>query len=186
MCSIVHLFCLFMKTHLLALLQDNYLDLLCCAFLSKLSGCVRNITAFCQHLLKLMLSGVLADTDISVKPKYQPIISARPIYRSISTQIVLLHEAPDYIGTHRIKNAHNYYCIIFVSSGLGMCDRLNSQWQQLLALSDCGTRELLWKSWMLNIVWLVSVLLHLTRLIICCTLCMKKEQLTFNFRYCAL
>jgi len=36
----------------LALLQDNCLDLLmlCCAFLSKLSGCVKNITAFCQHL----------------------------------------------------------------------------------------------------------------------------------------
>jgi len=30
-------------------LQDNCLDLLCCAFLGKLSGCLRNITAFCQH-----------------------------------------------------------------------------------------------------------------------------------------
>ena len=29
----VHLVCLFMKTHLLALLQDNCLDLVCCAFL---------------------------------------------------------------------------------------------------------------------------------------------------------
>jgi len=26
-CSMVHLVCLFMKTHLLGLLQDNYLDL---------------------------------------------------------------------------------------------------------------------------------------------------------------
>jgi len=36
-------------------------------------------TAFCQFLLRLIISAVLADTDISVKPKY------RPIYRSIST-----------------------------------------------------------------------------------------------------
>jgi len=41
---------LFMKTHLLALLHDNCLDLVRCAFLRKLSACVRNITAFCQHL----------------------------------------------------------------------------------------------------------------------------------------
>jgi len=38
MCSMVQHVCLFMKTHLLALLQDNCLDLLCCTFLSKLSG----------------------------------------------------------------------------------------------------------------------------------------------------
>ena len=43
----VHLVCLFMKMHLLALLQDNCLDLVCCASLHKLSGCVRNITACC-------------------------------------------------------------------------------------------------------------------------------------------
>jgi len=67
-----HLICLFMKTHLLALLQDNCLDLVLCAFLRKLSGCVRNMTAFCQHLLRPIKSAVLADTDISVKPKYQP------------------------------------------------------------------------------------------------------------------
>ena len=47
-------------------------------FWRKLSGCVKNITAFCQHLLRPIKSAVLADTDISVKPKY------RPIYRSIS------------------------------------------------------------------------------------------------------
>jgi len=35
--SMVYLVCLFMKPHLLALLQDNYLDLLRCAFLRKLS-----------------------------------------------------------------------------------------------------------------------------------------------------
>ena len=76
--SMVNLVCLFMKPHLLALLQDNCLDLLRCAFLRKLSGCVRNITVFCQLLLRPIISAVLADTDISVKPKH------RPIYRSIS------------------------------------------------------------------------------------------------------
>ena len=69
-CSIVYLVCLFMKTHLLVLMQG--LDLLRCAFLSKLSGCVRNLTAFCQHLLRPILSAVLADTDTSAKPKYRP------------------------------------------------------------------------------------------------------------------
>ena len=54
-CSMVHLVCLFMKTHLLALWQDNCLELGRCAFFSKLSGCVRIITAFCQHLLRLIL-----------------------------------------------------------------------------------------------------------------------------------
>jgi len=49
-CSMVHIVCLFMKTHLLALLQDNCPDLLCCTFLHKLSAWVRNITAFCQYL----------------------------------------------------------------------------------------------------------------------------------------
>jgi len=44
--------CLFMKMHLLALVQDNCLELVHCASLRKLSGCVRNITAFCQHLLR--------------------------------------------------------------------------------------------------------------------------------------
>jgi len=43
----VHLVCLFMKMHLLALLQDTCLDLVHSATLRKLSGCVRNITAFC-------------------------------------------------------------------------------------------------------------------------------------------
>jgi len=76
-CSMVHLVCLFVKTHLLALLQDNYLDLVRCASLRKLSTCVRNITAFCQHLLRPIKSAVLADTW--VKPKYRP----RPIYISI-------------------------------------------------------------------------------------------------------
>jgi len=71
-CSMVHLICLFMKTHLLALLQDNCLDLLRCALLHKLSACVRNRTAFCKHLLRPIKSAVLADSDISIKPKYLP------------------------------------------------------------------------------------------------------------------
>jgi len=69
--SMVHLVCLFVKTYLLALQQYNCLDLVRFTFLQKLSACVRNITAFCQHLLE-------ANTDISVKPKY------RLIYQSIS------------------------------------------------------------------------------------------------------
>ena len=64
-CSVVHLVCLLMKTHLLALLRDNCLDLICCAFLCKLS-------ASCQNLLRLIKAVILADTDILVKPQYQP------------------------------------------------------------------------------------------------------------------
>jgi len=44
-CFMVLLVCLFMKTHLLALLLGNCLDLVSCAFLHKLS-------AVCQHLLR--------------------------------------------------------------------------------------------------------------------------------------
>jgi len=57
----VNLLFLFMKTQLPALLQDNCLDLLR-GFLRKLSGCVRNTAAFCQHLLRPMKLA-----DISVK-----------------------------------------------------------------------------------------------------------------------
>jgi len=49
-CSMVHLVSLFMKTHLLALLQDKCLDLVHCDFLRMLSVCMRNIIAFYQHL----------------------------------------------------------------------------------------------------------------------------------------
>jgi len=42
------------------------------------------------------------------------------------TQIVLLCGAPDSIGAHRIKRAHNFYFILFVSGGICMFDRLNS------------------------------------------------------------
>jgi len=74
-CSIIHVICLFMKMHLLVLLQGNCLELVHCAFLCKLSGCARNITEYCQHLKRPIKLAVLADTDISVKPKYQSISS---------------------------------------------------------------------------------------------------------------
>jgi len=74
-CSMVHLFCLFMKMHLPALLQDNCLDLVRCVFLHKLSASMRSVTVFCQHLLRLIISAALADADISAKPKYRPDIS---------------------------------------------------------------------------------------------------------------
>jgi len=80
----VHLAWLFMKTHLLSLLQDNCLDLVRSAFLRKLSACVRNITAFSQHQLRPIKSAVLADADISIKPKYRSIYRPWPKYRSIS------------------------------------------------------------------------------------------------------
>jgi len=60
-CSVVHFVCLFMKT-LLALLEDNWLDLVCCAFLHKLSLCKRNITVFCQHLIRPIKLVILPDT----------------------------------------------------------------------------------------------------------------------------
>jgi len=80
----VHLICLFMEMHLLELLQANCLDLVRCVFLRKLSGCMRNITAFSQHLMRPIKLVVLANTDISVKPKYLPDILVRLVYHSIS------------------------------------------------------------------------------------------------------
>jgi len=50
----VHLVRLFMKMHLLVLLQDNCLDLVHSAFLRKLSACVTNITMFSQNQLRLI------------------------------------------------------------------------------------------------------------------------------------
>jgi len=41
-------------------------------------------------------------------------------------QIVEFGETPDYIGARRIKHAYNFYLVLFRSSVLGMCDRLNS------------------------------------------------------------
>jgi len=84
-CSMVHRVCLFMKTHLVAFLQGTSLDKLIWLivfFLRKLSACVRNITAFCQDLPRPIKSAVLADTGISMKPRYRPDISAKPIYGS--------------------------------------------------------------------------------------------------------
>jgi len=52
MCFMAHLVCLFMTMHLLALLQDNCRDWVCYTFLCKLPACMRNITAFCQYLLR--------------------------------------------------------------------------------------------------------------------------------------
>jgi len=77
-CFMVHLVCLFLKTHLPALLQDNCLDLVLCVFLRKLFGCVRNITVFCWHLLLPVKSAVW---PILIY-RWNPNIS--PIYRSIS------------------------------------------------------------------------------------------------------
>jgi len=67
--SMVNLICLFM----------NRICSRCCKMI-VLSGCMRNVTAFCQHLLRPIKAVVLADTNLSIKPKY------RPIYRSISNQ----------------------------------------------------------------------------------------------------
>jgi len=58
-----------MKTHLLALLQDNcqtWFFVLSC----KLSACVTHIKVFIQHLLSPV--AVLANTNRLVKPKYRP------------------------------------------------------------------------------------------------------------------
>jgi len=41
-------------------------------------------------------------------------------------QIVYLGEAPEYIDARQIKHVYNFDFILFISSGLGMCDRLNS------------------------------------------------------------
>ena len=89
-CSMVHLVCLFMKTHLLALLQSDCLDLVHCV-LCKLSVCVRNITVFCQHLLRPIQLAVLADTDKLVKLKYWL------IYQSISSYFVILTTAHAFV-----------------------------------------------------------------------------------------
>jgi len=85
-CSMVHLVCLFVKTHLLALLQDKCHDLVCCPFLRKLSECVRNMAAFCQHILRPIKSAILADTDILVKTKPTDIL----VYPYFFLNILLL------------------------------------------------------------------------------------------------
>jgi len=140
-CSMVHLVCLFTKTHLLTLLQDNCLDLLCCAFLSKLSGCVRSITAFCQHLLRPIKSAVLADTDISANPN----ISARLIYRSISILDIVLYLS--FFSRWGTISEENIDLMILVSSWAiqklyllrknRKCCRTNGQRLNLLMNSKC-------------------------------------------------
>jgi len=70
-----------------------------------LSGCVRNITAFCQLLLRPIISAILADTDISVKPKYRP-ISARPIYRSISKYNSFLRSFKKFYADYKKASAY--------------------------------------------------------------------------------
>ena len=132
-CSMVHLVCLFMKTHLLALLQENCLDLVHCAFSCKLSGCVRNITAFCQHLLRPIISAVLADTDISVKSKYQP------MYRSISTHN---HQRTFRIMITTATTAHNIRLIVdtIIISHTGIAYHVNTS--NAGCLETCKRRPL--------------------------------------------
>jgi len=48
-CSMVDLVCLFMKAHLLALLEINVLTWFV-VLSRKFSACVKNITVLCQHL----------------------------------------------------------------------------------------------------------------------------------------
>jgi len=76
--------------------QDNCLDLVRCAFLHKLSGCMRNITAFCQHLLSPI------NRYIGKKQ-----ISARPIYIYIS--VYLYQSTPCLRPTHKLIHWHFLY-----------------------------------------------------------------------------
>jgi len=57
----VHLVWLFMKTHLVALLQVSSLDLVRCAFLRKLVGCVRNMTTLGSYI---EANGTLASVNV--------------------------------------------------------------------------------------------------------------------------
>jgi len=73
--------CFFMKTHLIALLQDNCLDLIRCAFKHKLPGCMTNIS----------VSSTPTKADkIGCFGQYRYInetqTSARPIYQSSLTK----------------------------------------------------------------------------------------------------
>jgi len=110
--------------HTLALLQDNCHDLVRCAFLHKLSACVRNITAFCQYLLMPISSVVLADTNVWVKPIYWPDISARPIYRSICSLHLLLAHHLCYVDVYcvcTIKNCVTYIFYLYYSLSIIYC-----------------------------------------------------------------
>ena len=81
-CSMVHLVCLFITTHLSALLQDNCLNLVRCAFFRKLSAYVKNITAFCQHLLRQIYR-----QHTNIGPIYRP---GRYIGLSVNFTIVIV------------------------------------------------------------------------------------------------
>jgi len=65
--------CLFMKTHMLALLQDNCLDLVLLYFLVQVAWMHGEYNSILSTPTKADF--VLADTDISVKSKYQSNIS---------------------------------------------------------------------------------------------------------------
>jgi len=74
-CSMVYIVCLFMKMHLLALLQDDCLDLVRCAFLRKLFACLRNITVFSQHLRPIksaVLPILIYWQNSNIGPIYRP------------------------------------------------------------------------------------------------------------------
>ena len=134
-CFIVDLVCLFMKTHLLALLQDNCLDLVHYAFLRKLSGCVRNITAFCQLLLRPIKSAVLADTDISVNPNIGPIY--RPgqyIDLSLVETIRSLDEDCHTVDGPAVWRFNSYW--IYCISCNGVIDRSASANHKTAAQTD--------------------------------------------------
>jgi len=62
-CFMVPFVCLLMKTHLLALLQDNCLDLVRCAFLHKC--CIGLSLAHCRKLS--CLTAVRVDIDYSMQ-----------------------------------------------------------------------------------------------------------------------
>jgi len=79
-CSMVHLVCLFRKTHLLALLQDNCLELLRCAFLQVV--CMREeYNSALSTPTEADKIGCFGRYRYIGKPKY------RPIYRSISNWV---------------------------------------------------------------------------------------------------
>jgi len=92
--SMVDLVCVFMKTYLVALLQDNCLDLVHCAFLRQVVYICEEYNSILSTPTKADLINLLANTNISVKPTYHPNILARLIY-----QLSLIH-------TYRLQNIH--------------------------------------------------------------------------------
>jgi len=74
-CFMVHLVCLFMETNLLALLQDNCLDLVRCAFLQ---------VVWMREEYNSVLSTPTEANKIGPIPIYRRNSNIGPIYRSIS------------------------------------------------------------------------------------------------------